>query len=472
MKKFLNALALVLLFASQAFAAAVIPSDPGATGSDIRIWGKSVSDYLQLTTVGVVTLTQPATAATITIIDNKTLTINKTLTLDGTDGTTMTFPSTSATLARTDAANTFTGVQSMTSPVLTTPVLGVAAATSINKVAITAPATSATLTILNGKTLTVNNTLTLSGTDSSTLNIGTGGTLGTAAYTATPTSASTIALWTGTCNSSSVLGGDGVCAAVSSVATSLSGTGSTVTTSQPVVNVTQTWNDGAVEFTGIKANLTSTASAGTSKLIDLQLGGATIFKITTDGALNLQGTQTVTGVHILQAAGSANQWQVLRPDQKYIGIMSDHQYVWRSVATGSWFSAGSVDTAIQRDAAGMVSVNNGTQGTTLSNYRDFKARHLIASGTAPAVTNTSANSCGTNAATLAGGDGAGKVTVGATSGTSCTVTFATAFASAPACAVNNETTANLARATSTTTTVILAGTFVGGDVLAYQCLGY
>jgi hypothetical protein len=40
------------------------------------------------------------------------------------------------------------------------------------------------LTIAAAKTLTVNNTLTLAGTDTSTLNIGTGGTLGTAAYTA------------------------------------------------------------------------------------------------------------------------------------------------------------------------------------------------------------------------------------------------------------------------------------------------
>jgi len=41
-----------------------------------------------------------------------------------------------------------------TSPSLVTPSLGVAGATSINKVAITAPATSATLTIADGKTLT------------------------------------------------------------------------------------------------------------------------------------------------------------------------------------------------------------------------------------------------------------------------------------------------------------------------------
>jgi len=52
-----------------------------------------------------------------------------------------------------------------TSPSFTTPTLGVATATSINKVALTAPATGSTLTIADGKTLTVNNSITLSGTD-------------------------------------------------------------------------------------------------------------------------------------------------------------------------------------------------------------------------------------------------------------------------------------------------------------------
>jgi YD repeat-containing protein len=46
---------------------------------------------------------------------SKTLTVAKSLTLDGTDGTTMTFPSTSATIARTDAAQTFTGTQTFSS---------------------------------------------------------------------------------------------------------------------------------------------------------------------------------------------------------------------------------------------------------------------------------------------------------------------------------------------------------------------
>ena len=78
-----------------------------------------------------------------------------------------------------------------TSPSLTTPTLGVASATSVNKVTITAPATSATLTIADGKTLTASNTLTFTGTDSSSVAFGAGGTvayLGTAnAFTAANT---------------------------------------------------------------------------------------------------------------------------------------------------------------------------------------------------------------------------------------------------------------------------------------------
>ena len=56
-----------------------------------------------------------------------------------------------------------------TSPSFTTPTLGVASATSINKVAITAPATSATLTIADGKTATFSNSITFAGTDSTTM---------------------------------------------------------------------------------------------------------------------------------------------------------------------------------------------------------------------------------------------------------------------------------------------------------------
>ena len=50
----------------------------------------------------------------------KKLSVSNTLTLAGTDSTVMTFPTTTATIARTDAGQTFTGVQVMTSPKLIT----------------------------------------------------------------------------------------------------------------------------------------------------------------------------------------------------------------------------------------------------------------------------------------------------------------------------------------------------------------
>jgi hypothetical protein len=57
----------------------------------------------------------------------------------------------------------------LNSPTLVTPTLGVATATSINKVTLTAPATGSTLTIADGKTLTASNTIELAGTDSTTM---------------------------------------------------------------------------------------------------------------------------------------------------------------------------------------------------------------------------------------------------------------------------------------------------------------
>lgn len=108
--------------------------------------------------VGKVTLTQPATGSTITIVDGKTFTVNNTISLTGTDAQTYTFPTTSATMARTDAGQTFTGTQAF----------GAVTGTTFNKLTLTTPATGSTITVIDGKTLTFNNTMTFSGTDAQT----------------------------------------------------------------------------------------------------------------------------------------------------------------------------------------------------------------------------------------------------------------------------------------------------------------
>lgn len=70
---------------------------------------------------------------------------------------------------------TSTNLVFSTSPTLTTPVLGVATATSLN--GLTISTTTGTFTLTNGKTLSVSNTLTFTGTDSSSVAFGTGGTV-------------------------------------------------------------------------------------------------------------------------------------------------------------------------------------------------------------------------------------------------------------------------------------------------------
>lgn len=82
----------------------------------------------------------------------------------------------------TDATGSGGALVFATSPTLTTPNIGAATAASINGVTISS--TSGALTVANGKTFTSLNTITLSGNDTATLNVGGGGTLGTAAFTA------------------------------------------------------------------------------------------------------------------------------------------------------------------------------------------------------------------------------------------------------------------------------------------------
>lgn len=121
------------------------------------------------TTVNKVTFTAPATAATLTIADNKTLTasnsltlagtdgktltLNNSLTLSGTDGTVMTFPSTTASIARIDAAQTFAGNQSFSGAIISSvqSLSGAGAVDIVNiATAFTSTATGNALTLANG----------------------------------------------------------------------------------------------------------------------------------------------------------------------------------------------------------------------------------------------------------------------------------------------------------------------------------
>lgn len=66
-------------------------------------------------------------------------------------------------------------------------------------------------------------------------------------------------------------------------ATKLSIATGTITTSQPALDATQTWNAGGVTFTALKLNVTDTASAAGSLLLDLQLASSSLFTFSKTG---------------------------------------------------------------------------------------------------------------------------------------------------------------------------------------------
>lgn len=98
----------------------LITGNGGASSTNYAIQSTSAANSPFSGPINNVTITAPASTATLTLASGKTLTVNNSLTLAGTDSTTMTFPNTSATIARTDAANTFTGKQTFSNAIVST----------------------------------------------------------------------------------------------------------------------------------------------------------------------------------------------------------------------------------------------------------------------------------------------------------------------------------------------------------------
>lgn len=125
------------------------------------------------------------------------------------------------------------------------------------------------------------------------------------------------------------------------------------------------------------------------------------------------------------------------------------------------------DTGITRGAAGQLNVGNGSASDFSGTV---KATNYITAGTGLAVANVGANSCGTTAATIAGGNNAFAITVGATSGTQCRITFTFAAATEWDCAFNDQTTTIAIRSTPVDTSHTDAlGAFTAGDKVTGIC---
>jgi hypothetical protein len=234
-------------------------TSPTLTTPGISSGGAIFSGTTGTTTVkassaaGSTTLTLPA--ATDTLVGKAT---TDTLTNKSIDFGTNTVTMTSAQLATAISDETGTGVVVFNnSPTLITPTLGVASATTINKVTLTAPASGSTLTIADGKTLTVSNTLTFTGTDASSAAFGSGGTV---AYVADKLSAFAA-------TTSAELAG---------VISDETGTGALVFASSPTL-VTPTLGAAlATSITATSGNMSVSAAAGNNSVNLVPTGSGTV----------------------------------------------------------------------------------------------------------------------------------------------------------------------------------------------------
>jgi hypothetical protein len=180
---------------------------------------------------------------------------------------------------------------------------------------------------------------------------------------------------------------------------SLALTGATVTTNHPVLDLSQTWNAGGVTFTALKLNITRTASASGSNVIDLQEGGTSIFNVGTQtggsvirfrnpsssaytsfdffdssnvqqggfGYANSGTGSQLTGTVYMAALNGKVQIQA-QP--------GSNPYLWSFDTDGAFgFNAGigssTLDTKLYRDAANTLAMRNGTTAQTFRLYNTY-----------------------------------------------------------------------------------------------------
>jgi hypothetical protein len=265
------------------------------------------------------------------------------------------------------------------------------------------------VSVASGKTLTVSNTLTLAGTDGSTLNVGAGGTLGTAAFVNTGTSGGTVPLLNAGNTFSAT---QTITPAANANALAVTGYSLTGANAQALLDLAGTWNTSG-KPSALKLNITDTSSNADSLLGDLQVGGATLVAFTKSGTVisgplpTSPGNSTNPGFFVSStgaAGGPRFGWSfesnrlALRDGNNLIaGFGTNASGIGlelRSAANLAWAPTtpdGAPDTALSRNAAGVVEINNGTAGA----FRDLQLRAINGTSTATILSGTAIPAGGT-----------------------------------------------------------------------------
>jgi len=142
--------------------------------------------------------------------------------------------------------------------------------------------------------------------------------------------------------------------------TSATLTGGTVTTSNPLLDMTQTWNDAGVTFTSLKLNVTDTASGANSLLLDLQVGGSSKVSVAKDGKVNVISLNSTDGDLLVYREGSA----ALRIGNARFSLANE-------IGIGATSNPSNPDIFLARDAAYTLAQRVGTNAQTFNIYNTY-----------------------------------------------------------------------------------------------------
>lgn len=152
---------------------------------------------------------------------------------------------------------------------------------------------------------------------------------------------------------------------------SLTLTGATVTTSNPVLNLSQTWNAGAVTFKGWVLNVTDTASASASLLMDLQVGGSSKFSVDKTGQVNASTIYANASVALKTGGGASTVFSVDSTNFANFPfgtlVLTSDLYLRRSAAASLQLGAADAAAPVAQ-TLGVQSVVAGTSNTAGVNF--------------------------------------------------------------------------------------------------------
>jgi hypothetical protein len=203
--------------------------------------------------------------------------------------------------------------------------------------------------------------------------------------------------------------------------TSLSANNGTLTASAPVLDLSQTWNNAGVTFTGLNLALTNTASASASAYLSLGLNGTQIFSIRRGGANASATVITGGGPGLVWTARTRTGAGVGVNFSGVVGVGTNLQF-----GTGTGTTGGDL-VLLRDDAANVLALRRTTNPQTFRLYGTFTTATNYQRMTVRSVKQTLSALSGASATTTGTLIPDGAVVVGVTTQVATAITGATGY---------------------------------------------